>query len=206
MLGFRVSRTDGVQRDRLRPRVEGVGPDGIEFELSLEEDVDAAERALVGDLLVEGFGWRHRPMTLVTALRQKDTVRECGYKLHPPLYRVLAWAGDELVGARMVCLPSCEPRVRLFGFGDAVVHPSWRRRGIARAMTRLAVEEAERLGADVMLTSTTTLAPVYHEHGFRLVHGSDEVRLEDCDRHVFHPTWLIRWNVEPTAIVLHAEF
>jgi GNAT superfamily N-acetyltransferase len=181
--------------------------DEIAFELLYEDHASAGERALIGDLLVKGFGWRHRPMRLATALRRRSTVRERGYTLHPPYYRVLAWAGDQLVGARMVCRPSCEPPgVYLYGFGDAAVHPAWRRRGIARAMTRLAVEEAERQGAGVMLTSTTTLEPVYRAFGFRPVRERYEVRLDDDSGHTFHRTWLIRWTVEPTPIVLHSEF
>ena len=181
--------------------------DGIGFDLVFESEVDDAVRALIGGLLVDGFGWRHRPTTLVSALRSREGVRQRGYKLHPPLYRVLAWAGEELVGARMVCMPSCDPAVRVFGFGDAVVHPAWRRRGIARAMTRLAVEEAQRLGAEVMLTSTATLAPVYREHDFRPLRESDEVRLEYSQgTRALSRTWLIRWLIEPTPIVLQAEF
>src|SRR5690349_16930921 len=145
-------------------------------------------------------------MRLVGALRHRGAVREHGYTLHAPLYRVLAWVADDLVGARMVCLPGCEPSVRLYGFGDAVVHPAWRRRGIARAMTQLAVQEAEREGAEAMLTSTATLAGVYREFGFRLVHGPDEVRLDDSSGHAFRRTWLIRWNIKPTPLVLHDDF
>jgi GNAT superfamily N-acetyltransferase len=181
--------------------------DEIAFELLYEDHASASERALIGDLLVKAFGWRHRPTRLATALRRRSTVRERGYTLHPPHYRVLAWAGDQLVGARMVCRPSCDPPgVRLYGFGDAAVHPAWRRRGIAQVMTRLAVEEAERQGADVMLTSTATLEPVYRAFRFRPVREPDEVRLDNHSGHTFHRTWLIRWTIEPTPIVLHSEF
>ena len=180
--------------------------DDVAFELVGEDQITSAERALIGNLLVDGFGWRHRPTRLATALRRRRTVRERGYTLHSPHYRVLAWAGDDLVGARMVCLPSCHPGVRLYGFGDAAVHPAWRRRGIARTMTRLAVDEADRQGAEVMLTSTATLEPVYRECGFRSARGPMEVRLENGSGHGFCRTWLIRWNIKPTPVVLHSEF
>jgi len=109
--------------------------DEIAFDLLYEDHASASERALIGDLLVKAFGWRHRPTRLATALRRPSTVRQRGYTLHLPHYRVLAWAGDQLVGARMVCRPSCDPPgVHLYGFGDAAVHPAWRRCGIARAI------------------------------------------------------------------------
>jgi len=109
--------------------------DEIAFDLLYEDHASASERALIGDLLVKAFGWRHRPTRLATALRRRSTVRQRGYTLHLPHYRVLAWAGDLLVGARMVCMPSCDPPgVHLYGFGDAAVHPAWRRCGIARAI------------------------------------------------------------------------
>jgi GNAT superfamily N-acetyltransferase len=188
-------------------RGEGhAGLDAITFELVDENEAGAAQRALIGDLLVEAFGWRHRPKTLATALRRRSAVRERGYTLHRPHYRVLAWAGDRLVGTRMVCLPSCDPGLRLYGFGDVAVHPAWQRRGIAQAMTRLAVDEAVCQGADVMLTSTTKLERVYRECDFRPVRGPDEVRLEQRGGHSFLRTWLIRWSIEPTPIVLHSEF
>lgn len=181
--------------------------DEIAFELLYEDHASASERALIGDLLVKAFGWRHRPTRLASALRRRSMVRERGYTLHRPHYRVLAWAGDRLVGARMVCRPSCDPLgVQLYGFGDAAVHPAWRRRGIAQAMTRLAVEEAERQGADVMLTSTAMLEPVYRAFGFRPVREPDGVRLDTLSGHTFQRTWLIRWTIEPTPIVLHSEF
>jgi GNAT superfamily N-acetyltransferase len=94
----------------------------------------------------------------------------------------------------------------IYGFGDAAVHPAWRRRGIARAMTRLAVGKAERQRADVMLTSAVTLEPAYRAFGFRPVREPDEVRLDHHSAHTFHRTWLIRWTIEPTPIVLHREF
>jgi len=107
--------------------------DGIVFQLLFEEQVSSLERALVGDLSVDGFGWRHRPRALAVALRRWSDVRERGYTLHCPGYRLLAWAEDRLVGARMVCRPSCDPAgLRLYGFGDAVVQPDWRRRGVPR--------------------------------------------------------------------------
>lgn len=83
--------------------------DEIAFDLLYEDHASASEWALIGDLLVKAFGWRHRPTRLATALRRRTTVRQRGYTLHPQHYRVLAWAGDQLVGARMVCRPSCDP-------------------------------------------------------------------------------------------------
>jgi predicted N-acetyltransferase YhbS len=185
---------------------ERAGLDAIAFRLMQEDQVRAVERALIGDLLVEAFGWRHRPTRLMAALRRRSTVREHGYTLHQPHYRVLAWAGDHLVGARMVCLPNCDPALSLYGFGDVAVHPAWRRRGIAQAMTRLAIAEAERQRADVMLTSTAKLEPIYRGCGFRPVRGREEVCLDNRSGRSFDRHWLIRWNIEPTPIVLHSEF
>jgi len=58
--------------------------------------------------------------------------------------------------------------------------------------------EAERHAAEVTLTSTAKLEPVYRQHGFRPVWGPDEVRLNCPGGPAFLPTWLIRWHGEPT--------
>jgi predicted N-acetyltransferase YhbS len=170
-----------------------------------EAAAGAGRRAAAGDLLVAVTGRRQRPQVRLRGV-SVHLVRERGYILHRPRYRVLAWDGGRLVGTRMVCLPECEPDLGLYGFGDVAVLPGRRRHGIAREMTRLAVAEAERRGADAMLTSTSRLEPLYAELGFRRVHGPEEVRLEAGGRTRFLPSWLIRWRVEPVAIVLRSEF
>ena len=50
--------------------------DEIAFELLYEDHAGASERALIGDLLVKAFGWRHRPTRLASALRRRSMVRE----------------------------------------------------------------------------------------------------------------------------------
>ena len=86
------------------------------------------------------------------------------------------------------------------------MRPSIRPGDGAESRGRLAVEEAEHQGADVMLTSTATLEPAYRAFGFRPVREPDEVRLDPHSAHTFHRTWLIRWTIEPTPIVLHSDF
>ena len=88
----------------------------------------------------------------------------------------------------------------------SAMRPSIRPGDGAESRGRLAVEEAERQGADVMLTSTATLEPAYRAFGFRPVREPDEVRLDPHSAHTFHRTWLIRWTIEPTPIVLHSDF
>jgi GNAT superfamily N-acetyltransferase len=182
-----------------------VDDDRVTFELMDEAAAGPGRRAAAGELLVAASGHRRRPQLHMRGV-SVHLVRERGYILHLPAYRVLAWDGDRLVGTRMVCLPGCEPDLGLYGFGDVAVLPGRRRHGIAREMTRLAVAEAERRGADAMLTSTRRLEPLYAELGFRRVHGPEEVRLEVRGRTRFLPSWLIRWRVDPVGIVLRSEF
>ena len=92
----------------------------VRYELLAEEDVPDETLARAGELLCEAFG--------------PSRARRRGWTPRRPLYRVLVWDGDVLVGNESGCRVGCEPPIVLLGLADAAVRADWRSAGIARAM------------------------------------------------------------------------
>jgi len=165
----------------------------IRYELLAEEDVTDAQRRLAGALLHEVFG--------------KKRVLRRGWILHRPAYRVLAWEGDDLVGAEMGCLVDCTPPLDLHGFGDAAVREDARGHGIARRMGALVLEEAQRRRADAGLCKTSALAQLVLEHGMVPVRPGELYHNVRGRRQPLLDGWFIKWFGEPVApLVIKQRF
>jgi GNAT superfamily N-acetyltransferase len=145
-----------------------------------EIDLSVAERRAIGALLVKELEY--------------PAAAQRGWTQMPPTFRCLAVVEDAVIAQRSVVRVPCEPPVCLFGFGDLVVAPRWRRRGIARAMTELAVEEAWRRGAEVLLTATRPMEKVYRSLGFESVPYFCFYCVQDDMACVWNPDWLCAWR------------
>jgi GNAT superfamily N-acetyltransferase len=156
----------------------------VRFELLPEDDVPDESLALATELLGEAFG------------------RRCGkaWFHRRPLYRVLAWDGDLLVGSEAAALIGCEPAIVVHGIGDAAVRPDRRGEGIARAMGALLQDEAIRRGADAVICDTGRLGPVAIEHGMIAVRpGELYLRRRLGLRQPLVAGWYVRWHAEKVA-------
>jgi GNAT superfamily N-acetyltransferase len=155
----------------------------LRFELLAEENLPPEKRAAAGELLAECFDL-------------PDT-RERGWILHPPMYRVLVWDGDALVGQEMGCRVACDPPIDLHGLGDAAVQEKWRRRGVADRMGALLHEEAIRRDADAVLCATGQLNRIVLEHGMEPVRPGEVYLRRRFRRNIpLGKGWYIRWHSE----------
>jgi hypothetical protein len=158
----------------------------VRYELLAEEDVPEETLARAGELLCEAFG--------------PSRARRRGWTHRRPLYRVLVWDGDVLVGNEGGCLVGCEPAIVLHGIADAAVGTAWRSAGIARAMGAMIHQEAIRRGATAVISNTGPLGRVAIEHGMAPVRPG-ELYLRRRLRRNLPPVenWYMRWHGKKVA-------
>lgn len=147
-----------------------------------EPEVSSELREQAGRLLFSVFGHAY--------------VLGRGWHKLEPLYRVMAFDGDDLVGNRMTWLVGSPHGLVLFGFGDMGVREDMREFGIARAMTEWAVEEAVSRGAELMMTSTEDMAAVYRSLGFHNTRPGDYV----CPTKPRDSNLWVRWQQPPLTL------
>jgi hypothetical protein len=158
----------------------------LRYELLAEEAVSDDARALAGALLEEAFG--------------ESRARQRGWTLRRPLYRVLVWDGDVLVGNETGCLVGCEPPIVVHGIADAAVREGWRSLGIARAMGALLHQEAIRRGAAAVIAYTGSLGRVAAEHEMRAAEPGELYLRRRFRRNVpLVADWYVRWHGERVA-------
>jgi GNAT superfamily N-acetyltransferase len=151
-----------------------------------EEDVADATLVSAGEVLCEAFGF--------------SQARSRGWTIRRPLYRVLVWDGDILVGNEGGCLVGCDPPLVLHGIADAAVRPDWRSKGIARDMGAMIHEEAIRRGAAAVICDTGMLGGVAHEHGMRAVEPGELYLRRRFRRDLpLVANWYVRWHGSPVA-------
>jgi peptidoglycan/xylan/chitin deacetylase (PgdA/CDA1 family) len=151
--------------------------EGIEFRTVDEAEVDAALRHRLGEFIADLYEASGPPY------------RGRAWRTFPPEVRTLAFSGDELVGHTAVFFPRAVPVIRIGGLGDLAVAREWRRRGIAGSLTRYAVFQGWRRGADAMLVATEAVRSTVARLGFEPLqdfrfHWDDGVA---CRR---HPLWM----------------
>jgi GNAT superfamily N-acetyltransferase len=153
----------------------------VRYEVLAEEHVPEEGLAQAAELLDACFGG--------------SKVRGRSWILRRPLYRVLAWDGEVLVGNEMGCLVGCTPRISLHAFADAAVRPEWRSGGVARAMGALLHEEAIRRDAAAVVCHTGRLGRVAAEHGMEAVRPG-ELFLRRRPRRPLPlvENWYVRWH------------
>jgi hypothetical protein len=153
----------------------------IRYELLAEKDVSEQCLALAGELLCEAFG--------------PSRARRRGWTHRRPLYRVLVWDDDVLVGNEGGCLVGCDPPLALHGIADAAVRPAWRSAGIGRAMGGIIHEEAIRRGAHAVICDTGSLGRVALEHGMEVVQpGELYLRRRPRSNLPLVENWYVRWH------------
>jgi GNAT superfamily N-acetyltransferase len=148
-----------------------------------EDELEPSGRRQVGALLSSVFAYhdaRHRGWT------------QCR-----PRFRVLAFDAHRLVAQRSTCfLTDDRESISIAGFGDMAVRDRWRGRGLARAMTAMAMAEALRREPDVLLACTERMRSVFEAHGFRPALPR-EVVIGPEDREDQH--MLVRWMIPPMS-------
>jgi GNAT superfamily N-acetyltransferase len=117
--------------------------------------------------------------------------RERGWIQMEPEFRALAFDGESVVGSCGACRVAAEPPLVVYGFADVAVAEQHRRRGIARALVRAAVEEAERRGGDVLLVATAILRAPFRELGFAAAPRGRVYYVRDGAEHL-DPGWMLR--------------
>jgi peptidoglycan/xylan/chitin deacetylase (PgdA/CDA1 family)/GNAT superfamily N-acetyltransferase len=149
----------------------------VEFRIVEEADVDNALRERLGEFIADLYEANGAPY------------RGRAWRTIPPVARVLAFAGDSLIGHNAVFFPRAVSPVRVAGIGDLAVARPWRRRGIARSLIRHVVFQGWRRGAQAELTATEAVRTTFAELGFEPVedfgfHWDDGVA---CRR---DPSWM----------------
>lgn len=99
--------------------------------------------------------------------------RKTGYAgQHPPAFRALAFNGAQRLIGHVSAFPlPCAPDLRVFGVGDLVVKPRYRRGGVARDVCAALVSECLERRAQAVLVDTVDAAPVFAKLGFRSLDG-----------------------------------
>ncbi len=128
---------------------------------------------------------------------------------HPPEFRVIEQSGSgSVVGHVSAFAIPTEPALALYGIGDLVVKPRYRREGVAARVIAAVVHECERRDADVMLVDTEAARRQFSSLGFRLADPWSFFyeRNQACHR---HPQWLTCWRTEPIRpvhLLAHGDF
>ena len=158
----------------------------VRYELLAEDDVRNESLALAGALLCEAFG--------------PSRARRRGWTHRRPLYRVLVWDGEVLVGNEAGCLVGCDPPIVVHALADAAVREGWRSAGIARAMGALIHEEAIRRGAAAAICHTGSLGPVAAEHRMQPVQPGELYLRRRFRRDLpLVTSWYVRWHGKKVA-------
>jgi len=158
----------------------------VRYELLAEEDVPEETLARAGELLCEAFG--------------PSRTRRRGWNHRRPLYRVLVWDGDVLVGNESGCLVGCEPAIVLHGMADAAVRADWRSAGIARTMGGMIHQEAIRRGATAVISNTGALGRVAMERGMAPVRPGELYLRRRFRRDLpLVANWYIQWHGRKVA-------
>jgi hypothetical protein len=163
----------------------------VRYEVLAEEDVPDKSLAQAGELLGACFG--------------ESEARGRSWILRRPLYRVLAWNGDVLVGNEMGCLVDCTPRIDVHALADAAVRSEWRSGGIARTMGALLHEEAIRRGAAAVVCHTGRLGRVALEHDMEAFRPGELFLRRRLRRPLpLVENWYVRWHAAKVVpLTLH---
>lgn len=128
---------------------------------------------------------------------------------HPPAFRILAHnnAGHLIAHASAFALAT-EPAIELYGIGDLVVKPRYRRRGLARVVCETLVARCRERGAQEILVDTLAARDVFAALGFRAVEGFEFFYLGE-DRCVRHRHWMVGGGERRAGaieILAHGDF
>ncbi len=136
--------------------------------------------------------------------------RRSGYAgRYPPAFRALAFNGAQRLIGHVSAFPlACAPDLCVFGVGDLVVKPRYRRQGVAREVCALLVRECFERQTRAILVDTVDAAAVFAKLGFQELDGfSFYYETErDCRR---RRHWLVACNgvlPAPVQILEHGDF
>jgi GNAT superfamily N-acetyltransferase len=169
------------------------GTDGFELDCIEEDELVQADATALRKLLAGGI------------TREREGYRARGWRTLRPAFRTLVRARGRIVGQQSVFPLETDPPRRAFGLGDVVVSRRYRGRGIARRLIEAAVERCWERGAEVILTDTVAVRPVFLSLGFSPVPRFAWSYERDGACH-WHPNWLaaVR-HPEPQARLRLAE-
>jgi GNAT superfamily N-acetyltransferase len=151
--------------------------EGIEFRTVEEGEVDAALRERLGEFIADLYEASGPPY------------RGRAWRTFPPAARILAFAGDELVGHHSVFFPRAVPAMSIAGMGDLAVAREWRRRGIAGSLIRHAVFQGWRRGAAAQLVATEAVRSTFARLGFEPLEDF-RFHWDDGGACRRHPLWM----------------
>ena len=132
-------------------------PPSIQIEVVEEAELGTARRKLVGAFIADLYESKGAPY------------RERAWRTIAPVARVLALHEGELVGHAALVRPRVEPACPVAGLADLAVARDFRRRGIARTLTRHNVFQGWRRGARAQLVATEAVRTTVARFGFAAV-------------------------------------
>ena len=104
--------------------------------------------AAVADLIEEGFGEELDPVAyrMLAQMRRLSRPRLALFAAPPPSMHGYIWVEDGIIVGNLSLRRAAPAYSRGYLIGNVVVHPDYRRRGIARALMEAAIAEVERKG------------------------------------------------------------
>jgi GNAT superfamily N-acetyltransferase len=127
---------------------------------------------------------------LAATLDEGERYVRTAWRTLPPAFRIVALdEGGEPVGQASCFWVPSRPAARLLGLGDVAVAPDHRRRGLARAVCRLATAEGWRLHAAGILAKTKPLRTVLADLGYVAIEDGRFFYYEDGVP-TSHPDWM----------------
>jgi peptidoglycan-N-acetylglucosamine deacetylase len=176
-LGERTLRRRALDRALLT--LTGVPRPAAGYDVSViaEEELTDSELAELSALLAKS-------MTRLGAEYAKRPWRRVR-----PEFRVLARANGSIIGQMSAFTIGTRPPRRLYGLGDSAVLGPWRGGGIAKRLNEVALEEAWRRGAEVVMGDTVALRPQRISLGLAPVPRFRFYYERDGCCH-WHPNWL----------------
>ena len=133
--------------------------------------------------------------------------RERAWRTFPPVARIVALHEGELIGHAALFRPRVEPFCPILGLGDLAVARAFRRRGVARTLSRHLVFQGWRRGAHAQLVATGTNATTLARLGFAPV---ETFAFHWEDDHGCHhdPLWMaaIAQPIPPRLRLLDPDF
>jgi chitooligosaccharide deacetylase len=148
-------------------------------------EIRVLEEADVGD------GFRQRLGAFIADVYESKgpAYLERAWRTFPPVARIVALHGDEIVGHAGMFCPRVDPACPVMGLGDLAVARAFRRRGIARVLTRHLVFQGWRRGAHAQLVATEAARTTVARFGFAPV-DSFAFHWEDARGCHRDPLWM----------------